>query len=154
MYHKLITFLLSLTIAISILLDGYFVLFQTLVENRHSTATTSNSLSSSSSAKAVKNTTSQIYKDGTYIGKSTTTAWGDVQLKIKITNNKITQITILKYPNTHSHSVALNQRVLPIYRQEAIKSQSANIQQVSGATETWKGFTGSLQNALIQARKA
>ena len=66
---------------------------------------------------------------------------GDVQLKIKVTNYKVSQIAVLKYPNTHS--VQINQEVLPIYKKEALAQQSANIQQISGATETWKRFTES-----------
>lgn len=159
MYHKIVIVSLSLTVAIAIVLDSYFVLYKPLASNDN--AASNNTVSSpadnsSSASSAVSSSTNKQrnYKDGEYVGKSTATAWGNVQLKIKIANNRLTQITVLKYPNTHSHSVELNRQVLPIYRQEAVKSQSANIQQVSGATETWKGFTDSLQSALIQARQA
>ncbi|EJF01636.1 FMN-binding protein [Liquorilactobacillus mali] len=155
MYHKIIAISLSLAIAISIILDSYFVLYKPLSNSVTSRSATADGNSSSTSSTASSSTSNQQnYKDGEYVGKSITTAWGNVQLKIKITDNRLTQITVLKYPNTHSHSVEINQRVLPIYRQEAVKSQSANIQQVSGATETWKGFTGSLQSALVEARQA
>lgn len=85
-------------------------------------------------------------KDGTYTGKSTSTEWGDVQVKITVASGKITQITVLKYP-TGGKSDEINSRSLPTYKQEALAAQSANINQVSGATETYKGFTGSLQSA-------
>ncbi|KRL07506.1 FMN-binding protein [Liquorilactobacillus hordei] len=161
MYRKIVVVSLSLTVAIAIVLDSYFVLYKTLASNDNAASnntvnSTSTADNSSSASSAVSSSTNKqrSYKDGEYVGKSTATAWGNVQLKIKIANNRLTKITVLKYPNTHSHSVELNRQVLPVYRQEAVKSQSANIQQVSGATETWKGFTGSLQSALIKARQA
>lgn len=85
-------------------------------------------------------------KDGTYTGKSTSTEWGDIQVKITVASGKIPQITVLKYP-TGGKSDEINSRSLPTYKQEALAAQSANINQVSGATETYKGFTGSLQRA-------
>ncbi|MDN3537216.1 hypothetical protein QPX96_05745 [Limosilactobacillus fermentum] len=56
------------------------------------------------------------------------------------------QITVLKHP-TGGKSDEINSRSLPTYKQEALAAQSANINQVSGATETYKGSTGSLQSA-------
>jgi uncharacterized protein with FMN-binding domain len=42
---------------------------------------------------------------------------------------------------------------LPMLRQEFLKAQSANIQMVSGATDTSQAFMQSLQSALNQLRK-
>ncbi|MFT8823462.1 MAG: FMN-binding protein [Liquorilactobacillus satsumensis] len=122
--------------------------------NDNSPTTSGTSSSSATASNQNGSGSQQAYKNGEYVGKSTATEWGNVQLKVKITNNKISQITVLKYPDTHSHSFKVNQQSLPIYRKEALKEQSANINQISGATETWKGFTGSLQSALMQARQA
>ena len=91
-------------------------------------------------------------KDGTYTGKSTSTEWGDVQVKITVASGKITQITVLKHP-TGGKSDEINSWSLPTYKQEALAAQSANINQVSGATEIYKGFTGSLQSAINQAEE-
>lgn len=156
MCRKVAAVFLSLAIAVAMALDGYFVFFQPLSGKKSTISSTSTAASTSlSNATASSQPGSQqTYKDGEYVGKSTATAWGNVQLKVKITNRKISQITVLKYPDTHSHSVEVNQQSLPIYKQEALKKQSASINQVSGATETWKGFTGSLQSALMQARQA
>ena len=85
-------------------------------------------------------------KDGTYTGKSTSTEWGDIKVKITVASGKIPQITVLKHP-TGGKSDEINSRSLPTHKQEALAAQSANINQVSGATETYKGFTGSLQSA-------
>ncbi|HEM6265216.1 TPA: hypothetical protein U2C71_000395 [Streptococcus suis] len=45
----------------------------------------------------------------------------------------------------------LNDSALPTYTAEAISNQSAQVNQISGATEAYKGFTGSLQDAINQA---
>ena len=41
---------------------------------------------------------------------------------------------------------------MPILRQEAITAQSADVDIVSGATDSSKGFRRSLANALAQAQ--
>jgi Uncharacterized protein conserved in bacteria len=63
----------------------------------------------------------------------------------------LTKINVLSSPDSEQKSVEINQQALPTYKSEALKAQSSNIQQISGATETYKGFTGSLQSALNQA---
>ena len=40
---------------------------------------------------------------------------------------------------------------VPVYNQEAVSAQSAQIDVVSGATYTWDGYTQSLQSAIDQA---
>ncbi|KRL33935.1 FMN-binding protein [Liquorilactobacillus uvarum] len=142
---------LSIAIAIAMILDGYFVFFKQSNNSTKSVSVTSSTSSNSSSGNnaSVKK---QKYKNGTYLGQSSQTSWGPVQIKIKIIRGNIKQITVLKFPDTHGHSIDINRQVLPIYKKETLKNQSSSIQQVSGATETWKGFTASLQSALNQAR--
>lgn len=116
---------------------------------------TSDSSSDSSSAQQSatdSSSSSTTMKDGTYTGASTSTEWGDVQLQIKVAGGKISTITVLAHPDTEGHSVMINEQALPIYKEEALAAQSATIDQVSGATETYKGFTGSLQDAINQAQ--
>ncbi|WP_270335274.1 FMN-binding protein [Streptococcus infantarius] len=132
------------------------------VSNQSSSSSTSDSTtttsevsnqSSSSSTSDSTTTTSTSFKDGTYTGASTSTEWGDVQLQITVSSGKITNISALTYPNDEGKSVAINQEAIPAYTKEAISNQSADIQAISGATETYKGFTGSLQDAINQAQK-
>lgn len=108
-------------------------------ENTNTTSTSENS------------TTSSTYKDGTYTGSSTSTRWGDVQVQITIQNGALSNVDVLSYPTNDRKSQMINQQALPTYKQEAIDAQSSSIQLVSGATETYNGFTGSLQDALNQA---
>lgn len=138
MYKKFIALILSLAVAGAIIVDGYLLFFKK--------QTTNTKVSTSASANSTM-------KDGTYTGAATSTAWGDVQVKMTVANGKITSITVLKHP-TEGKSVQINAEALPIYKKEAIAAQSAKIQQVSGATETYKEFTGSLQSAITQAEEA
>ncbi|MDN7146515.1 FMN-binding protein [Liquorilactobacillus mali] len=151
MFKKIMIFFLSVAIIIAIILDGYFVFFKQSNNNTKSVGVTSSTSSNSSSTGSTL-IKQQKYKNGTYLGKSSQTSWGPVQIKIKIIQGKINQIIVLRFPDTHGHSIEINHQVLPIYKKEALRSQSSSIQQVSGATETWKGFTTSLQSALNQAR--
>ncbi|WP_461240578.1 FMN-binding protein [Paucilactobacillus sp. N302-9] len=146
--------LIVVVIAIAIVIDGYFLFFKNkLTMTRSDTGQTSSSESQSQSSSSTSSTTtsSTTYKDGTYTGKATTTKWGDVQVQTTIKNGKITAVNVLEYPNDNGHDKEINSQALPVYKAEAIKAQSAKIDSVSGASETYKGFTGSLQDALTQA---
>lgn len=68
-----------------------------------------------------------------------------------VSAGKMTAIDILEYPNENSRSEQINSSSLPTYTAKAIENQSANVNQISGATEAYRGFTGSLQDALNQA---
>ena len=66
-------------------------------------------------------------------------------------NGSITKVSVLQYPNGNGRDVEIDAYSLPILIQETIKSQSANIDMVSGATYTSTGYIQSLQSALDQA---
>jgi len=77
--------------------------------------------------------------------------YGNVQVRATISGGKITGVTFLQYPHTHSTSVYINQQAMPYLQQEAIKAQGANVDIVSGATYTSQAFIQSLGSALAQA---
>ena len=93
-----------------------------------------------------------IYNDGIYTGDSVDAYYGNVQVQVTISNSRITDIQFLDYPQDRSTSVRINQRALPILKQEAISAQSAKINGVSGASETSPAFMQSLASALAQAK--
>jgi len=95
--------------------------------------------------------TSASYNNGTYTGSAANAYYGNVQVKATISGGKITSVDFLQSPNTHETSVIINQQAMPYLQQEAIQSQSANVQIVSGATFTSQAFQQSLQSALQQA---
>jgi len=112
------------------------------------TSTTSSSGSGSPPSGSSNNVS---YKDGTYTGSVANAYYGNVQVKATISGGKITNVDFLQSPNTHQTSVIINQQAMPYLQQEAIQSQSANVQIVSGATFTSQAFQQSLQSALQQA---
>ncbi|GMA19927.1 FMN-binding protein [Arsenicicoccus piscis] len=79
------------------------------------------------------------------------TRWGPVQVKITVTNGKITAAEAVVYPTENGHDVEINSYAIPTLNQEAVSKQSANIDMVSGATVTSTGYLQSLQSALDQA---
>jgi uncharacterized protein with FMN-binding domain len=87
----------------------------------------------------------------TVTGAVAQTQWGPVQVELSIANGSITKVSVLQYPNGNSRDVEIAQYSLPVLIKETIKSQSANIDMVSGATFTSTGYVQSLQSALDQA---
>src|SRR6516165_2273130 len=91
--------------------------------------------------------------------------WGPVQVSIVVrkTTTKVgTKVTVKRrvmsikvptYPNHTDRSIFINQQALPYLVQESLQAQSANIQLVSGATDTSYAFAQSLQAALLKAKK-
>jgi uncharacterized protein with FMN-binding domain len=74
-----------------------------------------------------------------------------VQVQITVASGKITAVDVLQVPMTDRHDQMINSQAVPIYNDEAVQAQSANIDVVSGATFTWEGYTQSLQSAIDQA---
>ncbi len=92
------------------------------------------------------------YADGTYTGNPADAYYGMVQVRAVIQNGALSDLRILQYPNDRNTSIRINSQALPILRQEAIASQSANIDAVSGASDTSPAFIESLSSALAQAK--
>jgi uncharacterized protein with FMN-binding domain len=91
-------------------------------------------------------------KDGSFTGAAIFTEWGPVEVRITVSGGRITDSVALQTPRDHSRSVAINQRAVPILRQETLQAQSASIDTVSGATVTSDGYRESLQAAIDAAR--
>ena len=95
---------------------------------------------------------SGTYKDGTYTGSVDDAVWGNVQVQVVIQNGKITSVQFLQHPNDRSRSIEINQYADPILINEAIQAQSANVDIVTGATDSSDAFIQSLTDALAQAK--
>jgi uncharacterized protein with FMN-binding domain len=102
------------------------------------------------SAKASRQATSGS-ANASYTGNAVDTRYGPVQVRIDVSNGKISKIDVLQYPNDRQRDVEINSYALPVLNQEALSAQSAQIDSVSGATYTSDGYTQSLQSALDQA---
>jgi uncharacterized protein with FMN-binding domain len=82
------------------------------------------------------------------VRKTTTT----VGTKKKVVR-KIVKVGVPQYPNHTDRSVYINQTALPYLIQETLQAQSANIQMVSGASDSSGAFIQSLQAALVLEKK-
>jgi uncharacterized protein with FMN-binding domain len=91
------------------------------------------------------------YKDGQYTGTVADAVYGQLQVKAVISQGKITDVQFLQYPNHSGHTTEVSNMALPQLKSEAIQAQSANVDIVSGATQTSQAFMQSLQSALTQA---
>lgn len=79
------------------------------------------------------------------------TRWGPVQVQVKITNHKITDVRALLRPSGNDRDDEINAYALPQLRAEVLDAQSAQVDAVSGATVTSGGYLESLQAALDAA---
>lgn len=101
---------------------------------------------------AQSGTAAKSYKDGEYTGAVTDAFYGNVQVKAVVKNGKIADVQFLSYPNDRRNSIEINSQAMPLLTQEAVQSQNANVDIVTGATATSQAFVQSLQSALDQAR--
>jgi len=120
-----------------------------------SSSATTPSSTETSGAPVIPNATATsgaLYKDGSYTGSVDDAQWGVVQVKAVITNGKITDVQFLQYPNDRNRSIDINSYADPQLSSEAIQVQSANVDIVTGATDSSEAFIQSLSDALSQAR--
>lgn len=115
------------------------------------TGDSSSSSSSSSGTTSKSSGSSASTAAKTYAGDAIDTRYGPVQVQITVASGKITAVDVLQVPMTDRHDQMINSQAVPIYNDEAVQAQSANIDVVSGATFTWEGYTQSLQSAIDQA---
>jgi uncharacterized protein with FMN-binding domain len=87
----------------------------------------------------------------TITGNSTDTRWGPVQVRITLTNGKVTAADAIVYPTTNGRDQEINSYAIPTLNSEAVSAGNAQIDMVSGATYTSEGYISSLQSALDQA---
>lgn len=102
-------------------------------------------VTTSSKASAASSTTR------TYAGDAVMTRFGNVQVQITVADGTITAAEVLQVPMEDRHDQMINSRAVPVYNEESVSAQSADIDVVSGATVTWDGYTQSLQSAIDQA---
>ena len=92
------------------------------------------------------------YRDGSYTGGVADAQWGYVQVKAVIQGGKLTDVQWLQYPNDRSRSVEINSIADPELTSEAIQAQSAQVDIITGATDSSEAFIQSLGDALSQAQ--
>jgi len=86
----------------------------------------------------------------TVTGTAASTRYGPVQVKVTVSNGKITSVEAIEYPTDRARDVQINSYAIPLLDKEAVAANSAKIDTISGATYTSTGFKTSLQSALNQ----
>lgn len=129
--------------------NGVPVVPENASNSSSSTSTSTSTVPTPSGTTGVSNT---LYKDGSYTGSVADAQWGNLQVKAVIKNGKITDVQFLQYPNDRNRSVDINSYADPQLTAEAIQAQSAQVDVVSGATDSSDAFIQSLSDALSQAK--
>lgn len=137
--------------------EGSQAISQVIDNTKKSSQITNPVTSSSSSATPSSSSTSSLstsgaYKDGSYTGKSSDAIYGYVQIKATISGGRLTGVDFLDYPQDRRNSVEINNYAMPQLKDQAIQAQSAQVDGVSGATDTSQAFIQSLSDALSQAK--
>lgn len=116
---------------------------------------------------ATRATTRKIVVTKKFVGSvASVDRWGELQVTIvvrktttitgakKKVTRKMTAVAVPIYPNHTDRSVYINSNALPLLKSEALRAQSANVNLISGATDTSYGFAQSLQAAILKAKRA
>ena len=88
---------------------------------------------------------------GTFTGADVPNRYGDVVVRVVISNGHIADVQAVTLPTDRAESAYISQQAGPLLRQEALQAQSANIDILSGATYTSQSYAQSLESALQQA---
>jgi uncharacterized protein with FMN-binding domain len=89
---------------------------------------------------------------GTFTGPVVNTRYGPVQVQVTLSDGRLTDVQADELPVDRARSAALSDRAAPVLRSEALASQGARIDSVSGASITSRAYAQSLQAALDAAR--
>ena len=88
---------------------------------------------------------------GSFTGASERTQYGSVQVQLVVVAGRITDVVALKLTDQGGRSVQLSNMAAPILRSEVLKSQSAKVSSVGGATYTTDAYLLSVQSAIDKA---
>jgi uncharacterized protein with FMN-binding domain len=88
---------------------------------------------------------------GTFTGSDFPNRFGDVAVRVVISNGHITDVQALQLPSDRAQSAYISQVAGPMLRSEVLQAQSANIDVISGATYTSQSYAQSVESALQQA---
>jgi len=113
------------------------------------TASQSATATASAAATQITAPVTTTIKDGTYTGPVINVNYGNVQVKITVSNGKITDAVAVKAPKGKNDRYT--NMAVPILKAQTLQAQSANIQGASGASYTSYGWFKSLQGALADA---
>lgn len=148
-----------IVIAIGATLSGLVLLFSWPTSTNRPVATEAAAASTGGSASGAATTAGDATASGdgtasgttTYDGDAVSTRYGDVQVRIGVTDGVITSAEAIAYPSGDPHDDRINGFAIPVLQDATVTAQSADIDMVSGATVTSRAYVESLQSALDQA---
>jgi len=111
-------------------------------------ATTGNTTGTSAAGSTSGSTSGSSTGTRTVTGDTIDTRFGPVQVKVTVTNGKVSSVNAIDYPMNDPRDQQINSYAIPVLNQEAAQAGNANIDMVSGATFTSEGYLQSLQSAL------
>ncbi|MEU9915453.1 FMN-binding protein [Streptomyces sp. NPDC051001] len=126
--------------------DGYKKSLQSAIDKGNAAAATG--ASSPAPSESAGNAEAAAPKVVT--GTVSQTQYGPVQVRVTVTNGKITKAEAVQQPKG-GQSDQVNGNAIPKLNQAAVAAGNADIDAVSGATYTSAGYKQSLQSALDQA---
>ena len=80
------------------------------------------------------------------------TPFSSIQVRAELTRGRLSGVQTLALTSTDAHTNALNARAEPILRREALRAGGADVDVVSGATNTSLSWIESLEAAIEDAR--
>lgn len=87
----------------------------------------------------------------TVLGDAVNTQYGPVQVQLTLSDGKIVKAEAVQAPNSDARSQSITADAIPKLNQATLTTQNAQVDAVSGASYTSKGYQESLQSALDKA---
>lgn len=92
------------------------------------------------------------FRDGSYDGTVEDAFYGNLQVRAIIKNGRLADVVPLLYPNDNRTSISINTQAIALLRDEAVNAQSAQVDIISGASDSSPAFSRSLAQALKKAQ--
>ncbi len=151
--RRIVLWLMS-TLTVLVLLFGYHTSTSSTAAAQGGDSSVAAPVGGSSSGSGTSSGTSSSGTSGsstTVTGSAASTRYGPVQVQITVADGTVTDVQVVEYPDNDGKDRQINARALPILVSETLEAQSSDVDMVSGATYTSKGYVTSLQSALDQA---
>jgi len=92
-------------------------------------------------------------QSNTVVGPRVENPYGAVQVVIELDGSRIVDVRTLEMPETEARSQQLSALAEPQLRAEALREQGADLDTVSGATETSESYRRSLRAAIERMKR-
>ncbi|MHB8392829.1 MAG: FMN-binding protein, partial [Acidobacteriaceae bacterium] len=86
--------------------------------------------------------------NGTAVGQLENYSYGQLAVKVTISNNRIVDLKVTSLQTLESYSQQLEQQAVPLLKSEVLQAQGIRINAISGATYTSEAYAYSIQSAL------